>query len=139
MNTKQRSILGALAIMAAAMPAAASPTQLAIITSPQTLSVGACSALTTVQSQDPSGVPTNVGVGFFPDAARTTLSPIISITAGTNSSSFYFKAFTSGSPNIRAFNAALSPANQAETINGGTPSKLAFITPPQTLSAGICS
>jgi len=127
-------------------------TRLAFVTSPQTLAAGGCSAAVTLQSRDPGGNAATVAaataitlsspsttMGFFSDNTCLTSSSTTTIPAGQSTAIFYFKDTTAGTPVINAAAAGLTGTAQTETINPGTASRLAFITPARTVVAGVCS
>lgn len=128
-------------------------TKLAFITSPQTLAAGTCSAATTVQSQTAAGALATVAAAtvvnlsspsstmlFYTDSSCLT-APVsaASIGAGQSTATFYFRDTTAGAPAINVAAGGLTGAAQTETINPGTASRLAFITPARTVVAGACS
>ena len=125
------------------------PSKLFILTSSQTLSAGVCSSSVTVQSQDSYNNPVNVSAAltvnlggaltFYGDPACGNSLAAISIAAGGNSTSLYFKGTAAGTPSLTASASGLSQASQVEAITGGSPTQLAFTTLPQTVSAGACS
>ena len=106
--------------------------RIAFTTGTQVLTAGTPSAIMTIQTQDASG-PVNVpsgttvgltstsGTGQFSESSSGPWSstPSLTITAGTNSKSFYYKDTTVGTPTITA---AESPskgwtdATQVETV-----------------------
>src|SRR4029077_17808376 len=51
----------------------------------------------------------------------------------------YYRDATAGSPTLTGTVAGLPAATQGETVNAAAPSKLVFISAPQTLVAGSCS
>jgi hypothetical protein len=118
----------------------------------QTLVAGACAAATAVRVEDAFGNPANVtssttvtlgtgspGGGFFSDAACTAAITTRTIAAGTNSTSFYWRDTQAGTPVLSATATGLQPAGQQQTVDPAPPSKVVFITAPQTLGVGQCS
>jgi len=118
-----------MAFRAAAAPALAQPTQVVFTTSPQTLSTGACSAVTTLTSElaDATVARTATGIAmtlsgpslqFFADSACAFPITGVAIGAGTSSASFYWKATVAESPSITAHQ-TVTGANttQQETVN----------------------
>jgi len=130
------------------------PAQLAFVSAAQALSVGACSAIVTVQVQDASGNAANVsvnttvtlsaapaaGMSFYasPSCTGAPLGTLV-IGTGTSSGTFYFTTTTAGAITLTASAGSLSPANQVETLNANPTGALAFITPAQSVAAGACS
>lgn len=133
----------------AAGPASA----LAFSSAPQTVTAGLCSAAATVQARDALGNPVNVSnnttvtlsaspsAGFQLFAASNCTSPItsVSILAGANSASFYFRGTTAGGVTVSATTASVGSALQGETIAPGPPASLEISTAPQTVLARACS
>ena len=102
-------------------------------TSSQTLSAGSPSAIMTIQTQNSSSIAVNVqsdttvgltstsGTGQFSESSGGPWSSTLSltITAGTNSKSFYYKDTTVGTPTITAAESpskAWIDATQVETV-----------------------
>ena len=119
-------------------------------TSPQTLTAGLASTLMTIQTQDASGNPINVTLGTTitlsstSDRGKFSLSTgpwidvgSLTITAGSNSVSFYYKDTIADTP---AITTAESPsqgwtdATQQESINPAVLDQFEFgpISSPQT-------
>ncbi|HVE85973.1 MAG TPA: hypothetical protein VND93_24120, partial [Myxococcales bacterium] len=132
------------------------PVALAFTTPPQTITVGACSGIATVQTQDALSNPVNLpvtrtvnltststGNTFYSDASCTAVITSVDIAAGTSAASFYFSDTVVGTPTLTAATTgapSLAAANQVETIQAtGVASKLAFLGGSQTLPAGACS
>ncbi|HVE86255.1 MAG TPA: PKD domain-containing protein [Myxococcales bacterium] len=135
----------------AAVTVASIATKLAFVTAPQTLAAGTC-ATATVQSQEPGSTAATVAsakvvtftspsttMGFFSDATCLTPQGSATIAAGQSTATFFFRDTTAGTPRIDAAAPGLTGASQTETINPGTASRLAFITPQRTVVAGACS
>jgi len=131
--------------------AAGAASRLAFTTSAQTVNVGACSAVTTVQLQNSLGASVNAtsatpvqltsgapGMVFFSDSGCASATASVSIAIGGDSTSFYFKDSASGAPLITATASGLTAATQAETIVAPA-AALAFTSTQQTLTAGVCS
>src|SRR5206468_3330952 len=126
-----------------------SPTRLAIVSPVQNVVAGACSLVTTLQSQDSFGnavpVASNTAValssssattGFFSDSSCATAVTGVNIAGAANSTAFYFKDTRAGTPTLTGAAAGLSNAIQVETIRAGAPNRLAFTTPAQSIAAG---
>jgi len=103
----------------------------------------------TIQEQDAFGNPDpgaltvnltyDLSKGFFtlsPGATAAAGVTSVSIPAGQSTVSFYYGDTAAGSPTIAAASAGLQTGTQTETINPGPENKLAFTTPPSTVSAG---
>ena len=127
-------------------------TRLSVVTPPQAISVGNCSGIMSVQSQDlylnPSAVATNTTVDlagpnttFYSDSTCETLITQRTINAGQSLSSFYFKTIVAGTETLSLSDNAsfLSSTTQEQTITAAAPVNLAFTSPAQTLVAGECS
>src|SRR5262249_28427282 len=68
-------------------------------------------------------------------AAVTSVTlPLGSATVG-----FWFKDPAAGTPTLTASATGFSNGAQLETITVGTPSRLVFATPAQSINAGACS
>jgi hypothetical protein len=124
--------------------------KLVFTTSTQTnITAGVASGVITVQVQDSNGNPVNVitatninltttasGTGSF-SLSSTTWSNITSLTisAGNNSGSFYYKDTKASSPTITASSMGLTSATQTETV---APNSLASVTvSPSSPSLGV--
>ncbi len=133
---------------------AAPPDRLAFVTSAQSVTVGACSALATLQSRDPFGNAAPVGAGtavalvaapatgftFYSDAACATAVTSATLAAGTSSTGFYFRGTSPGTVTVTASATGLTAASQAQTLTpAAAPSQLAFTTASLALTAGSCS
>ncbi len=140
------------ATQVATITTAGSATRLAFTSVAQSVVAGGCSALAVVQSQDSFGNAVNLGVAtpvalsnsavtgaFFSNASCTTPVSVLSIAAGGNTVTFYFRDTRAGTPTLTAAAAGLSNAAQVQTINPGAPTALGFITPARTMGAGVCS
>ena len=134
---------------------AAAISKIVFTTSAQTLTAGQVSGIMTIQTQSATGSPVNVtgnttvnltsdSTGtytFYSDAAGTHPITSVTIAAGTNSASFYYKDTKAGNPTLTATPASQpwTPATQIETVNPGALDHFTVtgITDPQT--AGIFS
>ncbi len=133
--------------------AAAPAVSLAILTPPQTMLAGTCSNAVTLEAYDSLGNPVLAPDGGTPVALSSTApttqfflasdctSPASSVTidGGASQGTFYFQDPKAGTPTLTATMSGLPPATQMETLLVGPPAKLAFITPPQTVSVSTCS
>lgn len=124
--------------------------QLAIITAPQTLGAGVCSAATTVQTQTGGGAPATVStntpivlsgtdLSYFSDASCTQAISSINVLAGSNSASFYFRSNVVGTKQVSAKFGSLPAATQNETITPGPVTQIAFATAQTSLMVATCS
>ncbi|MFL5346804.1 MAG: MopE-related protein [Hyalangium sp.] len=127
------------------------PTKLAFKTGAQTVQVGNCSGITTVEVQDSLSNSTTVTTtttvtlsatgttSFYSDATCATSLPSLSIPAGQGSASFYFKDTAVEPVTITAASAGLGNVTQTETINPVPADMLAYTTPERSATAGSCS
>lgn len=126
---------------------------LTFTTAPQTVQVGRCSAVATVQLQDAQGRPASVtadtavtlsalpaeGLQFFAGADCTGGEvTAVHLSQGTSSASFSFKGTRSGEATLRA-SAGSASGSQAATFNPGPPVALAFSASPLPVKAGECT
>lgn len=125
-------------------------TVLAFLTGPQTVTAGTCSGAATVQTRDVHGNASSVGTNtsvalgaatmtFYADAACSSPLGSVTVLAGANTATFYFKDDVAGGRAISATSAGFSPANQTETVRPASPAKVVFTTTAQTLLASACS
>ncbi|HET7034120.1 MAG TPA: MBG domain-containing protein [Thermomicrobiaceae bacterium] len=126
-------------------PTTGSPAKLVFITPAQTITAGMLSDIITVQLQDAGGnpiVPDNaVTVTLGSTAATGTFSStIVSIPTTSTSASFKYSDTKTGTPTITASgsynSAALTPAQQTETVVAAAASKLVFGQQPSNANAG---
>jgi hypothetical protein len=122
------------------------------LTSPTTVGAGACSTGLTVSTENYASVVSNVtddtaisfsnlGLGKIylqPDCSDTG-GTTATVPAGSSSVIVYFKASKVGGYNVTATAPGNITASSFIQIQAGSPSQMAFITAPQTLSAGNCS
>ena len=125
--------------------------QLSFTTFPQTLTAGGTSGLITVQQQDDHANPvaaasslaltliTTSGAGSFFETDGTTPLSGPAIASGDSSFSFKYSDTVAGTPTITAQASGLIDGTQAETVNPATATKLAFSTPPRSVTAGTVS
>ena len=106
----------------------------------QTLSANTVSSVITVQLQDSGNNPINSGSAisvslaatgtttgvFYSNSGGTTIITSVTINAGSNSASFYYKDTTAGSPTITASYTGLTSATTTFTITGAV-SQLVFL------------
>lgn len=128
-------------------------TQLVFVTTPQTVTAGACSGTVSVQTQDSHGnAVQNVGAvqvalaaeppaGFalFSDSACSSPVSAVVIGAQRSTENFFFTGTVSGTVAVGASATGLMSASQLETIAAAAPARLTITSPPQTLPAGACS
>jgi hypothetical protein len=127
------------------------PAKIAFITTAQPITAGSASGIT-IQAQNNGGTPANVAAdttvtltstaatGKFATSAAGpfTLTSVI-ITAGANSTSFYYNDTVAGTPTLTAASAGLTNGTQTETIIAAAAAKIVFTTNPQTINAGTSS
>jgi hypothetical protein len=118
-----------MAFRASSTMALPQPTQIAFTTAAQSVPVGTCSSVVTIESQNAASVPTvtSTGIGialsgaglvFYTDPACAYPVQESNIGAGTSSRSFYFKGSGVGAHDISAApSPSLSTAHQTETLN----------------------
>jgi hypothetical protein len=115
------------------------PGKIAFISSPKTNPAGAVSGVITVQAQNASGTPLNVvsntdinlassaTTGRFDTSASGPFSGAVTkvtIPAGNNSASFYYKDTTRGTPTITAASSGMASGTQQETITAAAATKV---------------
>ncbi|HVE88026.1 MAG TPA: hypothetical protein VND93_34450, partial [Myxococcales bacterium] len=118
----------------------------------QNLVAGQCSAPTTVQSQDGNAAGWNTSTSktinlsttspagpFFSDPACTVSISTVTMAAGTNAVTFYWKDTKAGSPTLTATATGYASGSQTQTIRPDVPALLNFTTAAQTVGAGLCS
>jgi hypothetical protein len=103
------------------------PNTLAFASAPQTVTVGACSATVTLETElastatsTPMGVdavPSGTGLTFFADPACAYPIGVLHIGAGTQSQSFYFVAGSPGNLMLSASSTGLVSAAQVVVAN----------------------
>jgi hypothetical protein len=130
----------------------AAPNRIEFQTAPQTVAVGACSAITTVRSLDTfNNVTTAVSntqinlsgntgsITFYSNAGCTTSVTSTTIPAGQSSASFYFKDTNAETVTITASSTGLTSASQTQTINPLPPTELVFTSAAQAVPVNACS
>ncbi len=113
------------------------PVKLVFATPAQALTASVCGSTMTVQTQNSAGTPTNVVAQivaslstnsssgtFYSDSACTTTITTVTIAAGTDNVSFFYRDSAAGTPNLIASSSPLSPATQIETVKTSQPSGL---------------
>ncbi len=133
---------------------AAAPQRLTFASAPQTVTAGACSALTRVQLEDTYGNPAPsaaaapvalaaapaASFAFYADPACGTALTSRPLAAGASEVAFYFKGLLASAVTLTASTAGVLDATQTATVSAAsTPAKLAFLTPSRSASAGACS
>ncbi|MBI3180968.1 MAG: hypothetical protein HYZ28_02360 [Myxococcales bacterium] len=131
---------------------AAPPTKLQFTTPQHTVTAGACSPKTSIQTRDsfgnPSGVVAPTVITLSTDGWRTyfsdpscasAISASPTIPQGNDALSFYWKDVrASPSRSMTASASGLAPATQYHTVDPGPPAKLVYATSSQTFVAGQC-
>ncbi|HEX8697775.1 MAG TPA: hypothetical protein VF815_02955, partial [Myxococcaceae bacterium] len=129
------------------------PTALAFVSPPQGVTAGACSPVAVdieTQSADGRAAPVattttvslrarNNDLVFYTNNRCLNSRTTVPIAAGTSSASFYFRGNTVGVSPIDVSAPGLAPASQNAVIRNGVPTAVAFVSPAQTLPAGVCS
>ncbi len=131
---------------------AAAPNKVSFLSTPQTIDVGACSGITTVEMQDtygnstPGASSTTINLSgstgtitFYTDSTCTSATTSVSAPASQSTASFYFKDSAVESVTITAASTGLTNGTQSETINPLAPTALVFTTGAQSVPAGTCS
>jgi hypothetical protein len=131
---------------------AATISQLAFTSAPQTLTAGGCSGLVTVQARDAFDNPaaggaarpialtsSSPGAVFYSDNCLTPVTSV-ELSAGQSLVSFRFRDTVAGAPLLTASSSGLTPdATQAQAVSAAAATRLAFVSAPQSLGAGACS
>lgn len=140
------------------------PASLVFTTNPQTVEAGQMSQTVTVQLQDNNGKPVNAPSGglninlsgfafsafgafggsntslkFFDADGNPLTGNSITIPDGSNSVSFKFETTVAGSAYISLSIANSFLQSQTETVQAGAASAVGFLTPAQSVSAGVAS
>jgi hypothetical protein len=128
-------------------------TSLAFSTAPQTLQVGSCSGVVTVQLRDTQGMPVNAtadtrvelsttptgAVEFFTQAGCTGAAvTVVTISANASSAGFYFKGARVGAATLNAAAGTLS-GSQAVNLTPSPAVGLALTLPAGAVNAGECT
>jgi len=122
-------------------------------TGPLTTTAGQCTGPVSLALVDAFGMPTTVvgptalalapsppaGYSAFADPACTAPLASPTVAAGQGATSVWFVATRSGPLELGASGGSLAPSTQLELVAPGPPAALAFVTAPQTVSAGACS
>ncbi|MBK7860354.1 MAG: hypothetical protein IPJ65_17430 [Archangiaceae bacterium] len=129
------------------------PTQLVIVSTPQTVMVGTCSGPLAVQSQDaagnavitPGALPVTLsaspatGFQLFDDAACSNAITQTTLGVSTSTNIVYFRGTVSGAVTVTAASSGLQSGLQTENLTPGPANRLTFTSAPQTVRAGTCS
>ncbi len=129
------------------------PTQLVIVSMPQTVPVGICSGPLAVQSQDAAGnavttpgqLPVSLsaspamGFELFDDMGCTNPVTMTTLGVTTSTSIVYFRGVNAGAVTVTAASLGLQSGVQTENLTAGPASRLTFTSAPQTVQAGACS
>jgi len=144
---RARTLIPYLAAVGLSLPlsAAAGVSKMKLLTAPQSLAVGQCSNLVMVQAQDSSGNPANVSsstkiyfdqgsssLKIFKDANCAIAASTVSMVAGTNKVSFYFKSTSSGSKRLYVSTMNYVDDSQYEQISSGSSTPPPAATPVAT-------
>jgi hypothetical protein len=129
------------------------PTQLQIVSAAQTIDVATCSGPLAVQTQDAAGNPVinpgpldlmlaaspTMGFAFYGDMGCTTPVTVVTVGGTTSTGIVYFKGAQSGPVTVTASSGGLQSGAQTETLRAGAATSLAFVSKPQSITAGTCS
>lgn len=128
--------------------------RLAFVTPARTVVAGECSAEVRVELHDDADVPTAPpsdlalalsdaspsAVGYFSDAACTTPLAAVTLAAGSTGRSFYFRTTRARDAlELEARAAGVLGARQVHRVTPAASAQLAFLDPPPTLNADVCS
>jgi hypothetical protein len=129
--TASRAVFTSGALTVKVNPGA--PSRLAFRTASQTVQVGNCSGITTIQVQDSYNNATPVSSNtqidltastgtlvFYADAACNNPAAFVTLQAGQQSASFHFKGTTAGAFTLTASSTGLTSATQSTTITTGS-------------------
>jgi thermitase len=133
-----------------ALQAGQPQSKIAFTTLPQSLTAGTASGPITVQRQDGSGTPqspataldvslsSSSGQGSFSATlgGTYTSSLVVTIPAGSSSTSFYYKDTKAGSPTITASATGYASAMQTETVAAGPLNSISVSPSSATVSYG---
>ncbi|HYI02376.1 putative metal-binding motif-containing protein [Hyalangium sp.] len=130
----------------------AAPSKLIFLTAPQTLEVGACSAITTVRLLDTfdnvvtatantpiSLMGSTANITFYSGAGCSSPTTFVTVPAGGSNASFYFKDTAAETVTVTVSSNGLTSATQQQTINVPAPTELAFTTTARTVQVAACS
>lgn len=129
------------------------PTELRFTTTARSAVAGVCSQVLTVEARAQGSVTTVVEATpvtftaspdtdftFYSNNNCTTEATQVSIPAGQSTASFYFKGTKVGTVGLTVTSAGVTThATQDATITVAPASKLRFVTPQHTVTAGVCS
>ncbi len=132
--------------------AAGAAAKLVFTSAAQSLSIGACSGLASLEARDAfeNLVGSTAGVVAALDASPATVTfyaasdstcsgtPLTTLSVAP-SASFRFKGTIAGDVALTASSGSLASASQTETFTSVGAVALAFVTAPQTVGAGTCS
>jgi hypothetical protein len=128
------------------------PTQLAFATPPQTVEAGECSSPVEIETRSADGraapvaAQTSVALKarnndltFYSNRSCSGIRISVNVPTGGTRASFYFRGNTVGISPIDVSATGLADASQDEIIRAGPPTAVAFVSPAQTVPAGVCS
>lgn len=130
---------------------ASGPSRLVLISAPQTVTAGGCSAAVLIQAQDSFGNPaavssttsvvlttTSTTQSFSPTGACASSVGTVTLAPGTDTVAAYFRDTVTGPLVLTVSAAGLTSASQSQTIRAAAPSQLALATAPPRGRAGEC-
>lgn len=127
--------------------------KLSFVSGAQKVTAGDCSAVVQVGLEDRFGnlsaatsgelvglsaAPSN-GFKLFADPACASEITSVSIPVGSALADFYFKGTRAAQVAVAATAGGLATAFQIEEVLAKVPTRIAFTTPPRTVTAGACS
>ncbi|HEY3445118.1 MAG TPA: hypothetical protein VGK67_02095 [Myxococcales bacterium] len=132
---------------------AGAPEHLAFLSAPRSLTAGECSAAVVIAARDRYGNPASLdsplpidlaaepatGFTFFEDSGCAAPSATATLPVGDAKVALWFIATQAGEPVVIARAASGLEARQAQWIGPSTPEELAYVSPAQTVMAGVCS
>ncbi len=130
---------------------ASGPTRLVVISAPQTVTAGGCSAALLIQAQDsfgnPAAVSSNTSVVLTTTSTTQSFSPTgacassvgnVTLATGTDTVAAYFRDTVTGPIVLTVMATGLTLASQPQTIRAAAPSALAIATTAPRGVAGAC-
>ena len=141
------AILFTLLLGFSSLASAKAVSKMVIITSAQSLAIGHCSAVVTVQAQDVNSKPTNVpsntkvfftgsssSLQFYSDSNCATTAATVTMNSGTSSKNFYFKGSSVGTQIliVATYNYIDGQQNETLTTVSPTPTPVPTPTPRPT-------
>lgn len=134
-----------------ALPDVAPPVALGFATGPHVVGSNACSPQVLIRAVDATGLATQVGsdtavtlsssragTQFFSDSACANAASSL-LLVGASPVAFHFKEPAAGDLVLTASAAGLGSVQQTHQVTPAPAAALVFVSPPRTLTAGVCS